>query len=653
MESKVDQKVNMMHKLARALSKEEGITELEALTKIKKEFMDRDETAETIKGMAMPRIVDFGSGINGQKVAGEDAYTVYSEQTKVELRRLDLQQKQLEAEQKRLDAEIRKQEYLDKKLETEEKMQREKLDREEKMQREKLDREEKLRREEIQLQRSQKEEDSKVERDRAHTEKLIMLSTLTGKKGAPDELMDYLKSQSESTKEFYKYQGESQKGMYETLLKTKETERDREWEWKKELATIEAEREVELAKLRQDDTKAANSTEILLEMLGEKFEALGNKLSANPTDDFTAQVDRHNKFQQSLINAAMPILKAQGLSEESLEKVRAQVGMEEKRQESGISKLYDVGKLIWKNYVEPAADKAQKELSAPPPEVPPEVQERIRRETAAKATQMQQENDILQKQLEVEKKRIYDLQENRSKLESTARALGIIYNDTMTNDDLFNVIEHFEAGIEREIEREREEALETYQPQTLSRMQASAITDPVQLEDPITDPVQLQPEDPITDTDQPIEENQIIETEHNQHPPPSSIEEELLQEPEVSDATSEFIKEMQGSEKVDTPTPSKPAFERTEKDEPQKPSKKSRNKKSKHNYTVTDGNQTINIEAGNHHGAALSAANKFEGGSAEKPSKVTVTDDGGIIKQYEIYSAQTAKGNVPRARVAK
>jgi len=209
----------------------------------------------------------------------------------------------------------------------------------------------------------------------------------------------------------------------------------------------------------------------------------------------------------------------------------------------------------------------------------------------------------------------------------------------MTDDDLFNVIEHFEAGIEREIERERKEALETYQPQTLSRMQASAITDPIQ------------PEDPITDIDQPIEENQIIETEHK---PNISIEEELLKEPEVSDATSEFIKEMQGSEKVDTPTPSKPepALEGTEKDEPQKPLKKSRNKKSKHNYTVTDGNQTINIEAGNHHGAALSAANKFEG-SVEKPSKVTVTDDAGQIKQYEVYSAQTAKGNVPRARVAK
>jgi len=635
MESKVDQKVNMMHKLARALSKEEGITELEALTKIKKEFMDRDETAETIKGMAMPRIVDFGG--NGQKVAVEDAYAVYSEQTKVELRRLDLQQKQLEAEQKRLDAEIRKQEYLDKKLEIEEKMQREKLDREEKMQREKLDREEKMHREEIQLQRSQKEEDSKVERDRAHTEKLIMLSTLTGKKGAPDELMDYLKSQSESTKEFYKYQGESQKGMYETLLKTKETERDREWEWKKELATIEAEREVELAKLRQDDTKAANSTEILLEMLGEKFEVLGNKLSANPTDDFTAQVDRHNKFQQSLINAAMPILKAQGLSEESLEKVRAQVGMEEKRQESGISKLYDVGKLIWKNYVEPAADKAQKELSAPP-EVPPEIQERIRRETAEKATQMQQDNEILQKQLEVEKKRIYDLQENRSRLESTARALGLIYNDTMTNDDLFNVIEHFEAGIEREIERERKEA---HQPQ---------ITDGPDISGGLYQPQIIDPEDPITDPVQLIEENPIIETEHNQHPPPSSIEEELLKKPEVSDATLEFIK-TQGSEKVHIP--SKPALERTEKDEPpQKPPKKSRNKKSKHNYTITDGNQTINIEAGNHHGAALSAANKFEG-SVEKPSKVTVTDDAGQIKQYEVYSAQTAKGNVPRARAAK
>jgi len=83
-------------------------------------------------------------------------------------------------------------------------------------------------------------------------------------------------------------------------------------------------------------------------------------MSSAPAD-FMAQIDQHNKFQESLIRAAMPILKAQGLSEEQMQKVKQQVGMEEKRQEESISKLWDLGKTVWKDYVEPANKARERE----------------------------------------------------------------------------------------------------------------------------------------------------------------------------------------------------------------------------------------------------------------------------------------------------
>jgi len=54
--------------------------------------------------------------------------------------------------------------------------------------------------------------------------------------------------------------------------------------------------------------------------------------SSAPPADFMAQINQHNKFQESFVGAAMSILKAQGMSEGQIEKVKQQVGRQEESQ---------------------------------------------------------------------------------------------------------------------------------------------------------------------------------------------------------------------------------------------------------------------------------------------------------------------------------
>ena len=610
MQNIVEEKVNLMNKLARALAKDEGITEVQALARIKQQFMDRDETAETIKGMNMPRIIEYN---NSQKVAPEDAYAVYSEQTKVELKKLELQQRQLDAdqkyqqrqldaEQKRLDAEIKKQEYLDKKLEAEERMQREKLDRDERMQREKLDREEKLRREEIQLQRSQKEEESKLERDRAHTEKLIMLSTLSGKKGAPDEMMEYLKSQSESTKEFYKAQGESQKGLYDTLLTAKQAERDREYEWKKELAHIEADREVEFEKLRQTtDSETSSSTEAIVSMLAEKLDGFASQnQKVNNADDFVKKMEEYNKMQDTVVKSSLNILKARGFSEDQLSVVRSAVSSEEDRQKSSIGKLWEVGKEVWKQIEPrilppeqtPAQAMEQQRLAAEQQRLAREREDKLRKDVEAEASRLTAENAIL----EQEKARLKQMEETnralqqkyfeqRNILTQKAMDIGISVTDQMNNEQIFIAIEQRDAEIEREhtaarawhAREEQEQATDAIAHAEQIAEQTAEKIEPVELEKP-------------------------------------------------QDVSSDEIEA---------------APEAPEKEAPGRKKKKTKSGKDKVKYTIygADGTEIAQVESNNHKNAGLKVANTLNG-TPENPIRIKVSSETGEEKEYDAYSAQ-------------
>lgn len=662
MENIVEEKVKLMNKMARALAKDEGITEVQALARIKQQFMDRDETAETIKGMNIPRIIDYSN--NSPKVAPEDAYAVYSEQTKVELKKLEFQQKQLDADQKlqqkQHEAEQKKAELDARKLELAEK----KIESDEKLAREKMEREDRYRQDQLALERDRQREDANFNRQ-------MLLMNISGKK--PDEMLEFMKSQSENNKEFYKSQGEGQKSMYEILLKTKDSERDRELQWKTELAKIEADREIEMAKLRQEDPTAADSSEVLMGFLGEKFDNLGKQLTTNPTNDFLVQIETHNKFQESLVRAAMPILKAQGLSDEQMEKVKKQVGMEEKREESAIGKFWDLGKVLWKNYVEPAADKATKELNAASSglenKVSPEIEKRIREETQLKADQLKADNIILQQQLEEEKKRIQSLQEERRKLEATASQLGIPYDNTITNEQLFYWIEHQEAVIEQQksamerravLEQREERARRATIPREVAIQEVQEVHEKEGVQAfEAPQPQEQQEEQNIEAADADIEVPKT--TMRNRLETPQdiiTIQEELAKPREISVETQEFISSsgLDGELIAEKPEEEQPELE--EKAKTQKKMKiKNQGKTSKRVFSVSNGTQVIEVESINHKGAALGVAKQL-GGTEEVPVRVKVTDGYGEEREYETFSTErlSAKGKkwmAPRVKAAK
>jgi hypothetical protein len=648
----VEDKINLMNTLARGLAKEKGITEVQALTLIKNEFMDRHETTETIKGMSIPARLGDYSGNGGSRVPPEDAYGVVTEQSRVEMRKLELEQKRLEADQKKADLEARKLELAEKKIESEERLQREKMEREDK-----------YKQDQIMLDRERLREDANYNRQ-------MLMMNMGGKK--PDEMMEFLKTQSQVTSEFYKAQGEGQRGLYDTLLKAKDSERDREMTWKTELAKIEADREVELAKLRQEDSKTAGSTELLVNMLAEGFEKLGDRLTANKSGDILAQIEEHNKFNQSLLKVAMPMLKAQGLSDDQLDVVKKQVGLEEKRQEGTIDKLWTLGKLVWKDYVAPAADKAVKELDAAPsglePKISPETEKRIRQETEAKAREIAAENAYLQQQLEEEKKRILILQEKRKKLESRANELGIHYDDSMSNNQLFDWIESQEAVLEQQkaasdryaVQERARRVKITQIPQTSAEnandvhekqeiYKAAVPSEPViEASDAVIPQENRVPDDePATPTDDSLANLKI------------NIQEELAKTFETSDETKEFM-EQAGVPGPDILDEKVPETTKTDKTPRKRGGKRKDNKlKERHQFTIykEDGTEIARVESIDHRGAGLKIANELKG-TVDKPVRIKVADEAEVIKQYDAYSAELenksgAKYPVPRVKEVK
>lgn len=659
MESAIDEKMNLMNKMAQALAKQENITPVQALARIKDEFMDREETTEKIRNLTRPD--------NGQRVAPEDAYLYASERTKVQMKQIEFQAKQLEMEQRRLDAELRKQELLERKLELEEKRHQDEL----KFQREKAEAELKYQREKDEAdrkdQRERNKEDARIREQTAATERQIFLSNLSGGGKKGDETLEFLKLQSQSTSEYYKAQGEAQRGLYETLLTAKNSERDKEYEWKKELAKIEADREVEMAKLRAEDPKAASSIEYLVEVLGEKFEDLGKKLSTNPTNDFLAQIDAHNKFQEGLIKAAMPIFKAQGLSEDQLEKIKTQVGMEEKRQEGTLDKLWGIGKQIYKDYIVPATEKATQQMDAAPSgfenKIDPEIERRIRAETEAKARQLADENYLLQQQLEEEKKRIQQLHQERAALESRATSLNILFDPSVTNEQLFYAIEQQEA-LNEQNEQNRIEEQRRIDIENQNRIEEQRrIEEKLRVDEASHEVIDKASHEVFVDpnaaqaTSQEVEAGKLsVEQDdqvrewlgphivEKQQEPNLDIQEELAIPRDVSPETQEFIdnREKQIQETKTTKT---------------KKADKTKKTKGAHTFKVSDGEKTLEIDASNHKGAALKVTNKFNG-TEENPVRLTVTSESGEERKYDTFteereSTKGKKFTAPRLKAVK
>jgi hypothetical protein len=682
--TKADEKVDMMNRLAQALSKTEGITDLQAMTKIKEYFTGADEATAALKKFNMPQI-------QPQHTDDESMGALaISEKARIEMRKLELQERQFQADQK-------KQDLAEKKLDLEMAFQREKLDREEKIQQRKLDAEEQWRQRQAVVAESQ-----------ASLERIILLQNMSGKK--PDELLEMMKSQSGMALEMVKSQAAGTEKMYQTLLDQKNSERDREMEIKTALAKIEADRDVKLGELRQEaDAETASQMDILIQKMDEKF---GPKIEKMPSsaESFINQMQEYKKMQDQFLTLTFDTLEARGFDKDQISIMKKAAKIEEAKQDTTVDKVWEVGKKIWKDYVEPNIDKAQRELSPPPQggqsptpeqaEQQREYQRRIASEQErikAEVIRKQEENERLQAQLDQERqihaqrqqledraaqlgiavnpsmadRQISDLivrQEfiieqgtaQREKLDAHAISIGITPDPLLTNVQLFDIIEHRESEIEqhRKSEIERESLLRL---RHIERMKKEQETRGTQEEKPSAVQPVITPAEEVQQKQNDFEEKRLG---LGLSEPQADIE-ELTKPPEISKETEEFLSSqgqivehrdtvVQVDENINEVAPQEASevhFDELtkpqDKDAPKKKGRKKQDRQDKqekqpNTYQVVreDGEPVGDVEAKNAHGAAMKAA-RITGATEDAP--VTIKISGGGLEQDQLFKVSMAE----------
>jgi len=582
--------------------------------------------------------------LNAVRPAGEpgEMSLIEVERSKTERFRMELEQKRLDIEQKKIDAEIRKAELAEKKIEADAKTAREKIEAEVKTAKEKLEADERWRekeaarkekederkadehREEMRLQREQQREDAIYNK--------LMLQLSTGDK-KPNEVMELLKSQNEKDKELIKANADKDKEYYKTLSDSREKDRDREMQWKTAIAELESNKEIELAKLRAEDPRAASASEVLIAELREGFQGLATQLQGKSGGDILEHVKKYNEFNKTIVEAAMPILRSQGFDENQLAKVRTQVGLEEKKQEGVLEK---VGGFIWKQIegkIQEATTEVKKVEGAPSgleplnqqaaqqaeerrlqeAKIKAEEAERMKKEQEAQALKLTNEYntknaelDALKKGLE-ERKGLIELAmqigivvdpaltneqlmaniQKRDNLLSKALEIGITPDLSMTDEQIFDVIERHEAAIEQQITKQEQAAAAIESPKPEKSGPAPVVAEHiVQVQKSIKGP---------QGTEGIIQDAQLVAEEVTEIPKPDVIE---------------------------------------QKKKKSKKEKATRRAVKKFTVTLEDGTSLGEFEAATAHGAAIKSN---PGGTKENPVKVKVQGEGSETTEYTAY----------------
>ena len=273
----------------------------------------------------------------------------------------------------------------------------------------------------------------------------------------------------------------------------------------------------------------------------------------------------------------------------------------------------------------PSAQQQQQTIS-------PEIEQRIRAETEAKAEQIREENEKLMKQLEEEKKNLQSWREERQKLESDANRLGVYFDNTISNEELFYTIEAQEAIAERSRERKSPNFNRDIQePQQAFKTQPTPQTQPqLPIQESVISgmPQQDINTDIYTDFLKEIEKPRETSPETDEFMKSSEEKEAVVVKAIVSekssDQTTELKTEPERLEVITEVIPEK---------------KKARSKSKNHHFTIVreDDNSSTKLESPSARGAALKISNLF-GGTEDAPVKVKVIDEKGNEKKYDTFS---------------
>ena len=643
------QDAELLHKLAKALSQSEGITEDKAIQIIRDGFTLNSELHTKIPQLQpqyqtpLPQSsLETAANLIAKRSAQYDASKSESQASTLEMRRLELEEDRLKIEQRRYDTDQRREDAIAQERKDDLTMQRERLA----FEREQARMSQEIRRDEMKLERETARADQKFTQ---------MLALGQGSGKGSEEFMKMMENQNNSQQKYF------------TELNTvKDNERKHTDQLKTDLARIESDRDVELAKLKaSSDQSTSDAIDTLVKKMDENFQGLMNTPSGDGDgedflDKYNTQIEKVNQFQENLTKAGLRTLQSQGVDVEALKKAH---NIASDSEESTLDKIIGVGKDLYEKTIKPGMEEAAKNGSGSGTNAPSgletafetpdtEMEDRIRAEQEAGEQNNQlalQENAALIRELEQYETTLYD----------KARQYGISLNG-ISLEELESIIKQYETIMSTPFNSA---------PQTNSIIGMRRMASELKINTNGKTVAQVEAE--VIQAQQKIEQqldelpDYVPEQDHNLVPEPTPV---VIQEPKP-EPTSQAIEPSETThEPVIEPETEVPAPEKTidHKTDTQKPpgikrsvtarrstDVKKTTKQPLKKFTTSDG--TVK-EGKTPHSVAMKMA-KDLGGTTDSPAIVKLTDEEGNTFVYETRMDESTlrggKTKVPRAKMVK
>jgi len=662
-----------LHKIAKGLAEEEGISEDKAIQIIRSKTTFNSELHTKIPQLQpqpyqSPQsrsILDTTAELFAKGGAQYDAAKAGSQATALEMRKFELDERRLDAEQRRLDAEQRREDAAAQERKDNLTMQQERLA----FEREQARMSQDLRRDEMKLERDTARADQKFTQ-------MLAMGQMSGK--GSEEMMKLLDNQSSAQRDYFK-----------EINSVKDNERKHTDQLRTDLAKIESDRDVDLAKLKANsDQNTATAIDDLVSKMDENFQNI-----IKPSDDgedfldkYNQQIEKVNTFQKNLTAAGLNTLKSQGVDVEALKKAH---NIATDSEESTLDKIIGVGKHLYENTIKPGMEEAAKNGLGSGTNAPTGLETAFEPDNEMEARiRAEQESQDINNQLALE-------EQNKLEQENTALKYEVgpyEYEVGQYDNELYNRALHHNISTDGLSLEEIETKITQYEtimgtpfnsaPQTRSIKGLGQMAHELKIN--VSGKTVSQVESEVVQAQQKIEQELDTLLDYIPDPEPGPSQEPIIepediepisvpeQEPEpeveVEEPPQSIPMPMDTPEPEQPPTPHDqdiPAHVETDPDTPKESPDLKRSattlrtpleKPTKKNikiFTLLDGTE---VEAKTPHQAAMKLA-KGLGGTFKDPITVELTDEKGETHTYDtridINTIRGRKTEVPRAKTTK
>ena len=655
------QDAELLHKLAKALSQSEGISEDKAIQIIREGFTLNSELHTKIPQL-QPQYptqpfrssLETTANLLAKGSVQNDASKAGSLTSAIEMRKIELDEERLKNEDRRYDAE-------QKRLAQEQEERRDRL----------ALKERELENKEAQARRDHQMEieDRKLEREISRSDQkftqMLALGQMSGK--GSDELTKMLENQSTAQENYFK-----------EINTVKDNERKHTDQLKTDLSKIEADRDVELAKLKaSSDQGTSDAIDALVKRMDENFEGLmktpgGGSDGEDFLDKYNKQIEKVNQFQENLTKAGLKTLESQGVDVDALKKAH---NIATDSEESTLDKIIGVGKDLYEKTIKPGMEEVAKNGSSGGTNAPSgletafetpdtEMEDRIRAQQESQDTDTQ---IALEEQTRIEHENEALIQQYETALYNKAMQYGIPTNG-VSPDKLESIIKQYETIMSTPFNQA---------PQTKSIVGLRNMSTELNINTAGKTVAQVESE--VVHAQQIIEQqldslpDNIPRQDKEQTPEPAQGPQSQVIEPTIEQASTPSSND-QITETATDPTPESESVDESSLEEiidhninPNRPSELKRSITAQHTepgeknnvkkqdlkkFTLSDGTE---IEGKTPHSVATKMAKEL-GGTADSPVIVELTDESGNKFLYETRMDESnlrgGKTKVPRAKKA-